>query len=526
MIGDHLLNANRQLSETLDGVYRPAEIYLRVMQRLSAAAFSNRVGRFLTRFVAVPFGGAFVVLEGAKHLAHEFMGSGHAAPSAASAGAATTAGAAQAAAHSIGWGFWAWLLLGMFILGMVNFAGFRAWVGRGFKRLRDGISQSVNFLAPLVPVAFLRRVVRSRAFLFTGRYILKPALFTALAWFTLNALDFTQHQSPFGLVMLFTCVNLLLNSRLGRDAEEITNDMLGRVWVEFRVRVLAGLFWFVVDLFKSLLEGVDRLLYAVDEWLRFKSGESALSFAAKAVFGSLWFVLSYVVRFCLNLLIEPQINPIKHFPVVTVSHKLLFPVIPLVAKVFEQVGYDTVASYGMATTFIWCIPGIFGFLVWELKENWKLYRANRSTNLEPAIIGAHGETLLRYLKPGFHSGTLPKLYRKLRRAERKGYWTGEKTTARKQLEQLEHVKETLRHFVERELTALLAESRAWSPRVTVGDVHAGSNSIRVELRCHDLGPASAWVAFDEQSGWLAASLSEAGWTASLTGRSARFFATP
>ncbi len=39
----------------------------------------------------------------------------------------------------------------------------------------------------------------------------------------------------------------------------------------------------------------------------------------------LWFFVAYVVRFCVNLLIEPQVNPIKHFPVVTVSHKLLWP---------------------------------------------------------------------------------------------------------------------------------------------------------------------------------------------------------
>ena len=41
----------------------------------------------------------------------------------------------------------------------------------------------------------------------------------------------------------------------------------------------------------------------------------------------------------------------------------------------------------MATLIIWCIPGIFGFLVWELKENWRLYAANRPQGLQPMIIG-------------------------------------------------------------------------------------------------------------------------------------------
>ena len=46
----------------LDGVYRRGEFYLRWMQRLSSLGFGTGVGRFLTRFAVVPFGGAFVTL--------------------------------------------------------------------------------------------------------------------------------------------------------------------------------------------------------------------------------------------------------------------------------------------------------------------------------------------------------------------------------------------------------------------------------------------------------------------------------
>ena len=49
-----------QAGPALDGVYRRGEIYLRWMQRLSSLGFGTRVGRFLTRFAVVPFGGAFV----------------------------------------------------------------------------------------------------------------------------------------------------------------------------------------------------------------------------------------------------------------------------------------------------------------------------------------------------------------------------------------------------------------------------------------------------------------------------------
>ena len=35
--------------------------------------------------------------------------------------------------------------------------------------------------------------------------------------------------------------------------------------------------------------------------------------------GLVWFFAAYVIRLYTNLLIEPQVNPIKHFPVVTVA---------------------------------------------------------------------------------------------------------------------------------------------------------------------------------------------------------------
>ena len=78
-----------------------------------------------------------------------------------------------------------------------------------------------------------------------------------------------------------------------------------------------------MDLFKGILWAMERLLYTVDEWLRFRSGQSKLTLVGKAVLGVIWFYVTYIVRFGITVLIEPQINPIKHFPVVTVSHKLL-----------------------------------------------------------------------------------------------------------------------------------------------------------------------------------------------------------
>ena len=66
--GDRLLQADRVLAEVLDGVHRRGEIYLRWLQRFSALAFGTRLGRFLTRYVALPFGGTFVLLKGLEEI--------------------------------------------------------------------------------------------------------------------------------------------------------------------------------------------------------------------------------------------------------------------------------------------------------------------------------------------------------------------------------------------------------------------------------------------------------------------------
>src|SRR5205807_836257 len=67
-----------------DGVYRRGEVYLRGLQRLSSLAFGTRPGRFLTRYVALPLGGAFFILEGLQHLvepmARLFVSHAEAAP--------------------------------------------------------------------------------------------------------------------------------------------------------------------------------------------------------------------------------------------------------------------------------------------------------------------------------------------------------------------------------------------------------------------------------------------------------------
>jgi hypothetical protein len=161
------------------------------------------------------------------------------------------------------------------------------------------------------------------------------------------------------------------------------------------------------------------------------------------------------------------------------------------------------------------LPGLGGFLVWELKENWKLYRANQSPTLEPEVVGHHGETVLRLMKPGLHSGTLPKLYAKLRRTKGR--------SARRQREALHGVKECLHHFVERDLLAILHTSKAWAgaPLLEIGAIQLATNRIRVELCAAENPGASTFLELEDLGGWLLGGLAStsgarASWLTRLT----------
>jgi hypothetical protein len=161
---------------------------------------------------------------------------------------------------------------------------------------------------------------------------------------------------------------------------------------------------------------------------------------------------------------------------------------------------------------VFFLPGVFGFLVWELRSNWRLYEANRPESLGPVVVGSHGETVVRFLRPGFHSGTLPKHFARLRRARR----AGREQAVLKHRAALHHVEESGRKLVEREFAALLHESRSlgdWS--IEPGSIHLATNRIRIELLAGDRDRPSLWIDLEERSGILAAGVSQWGWLESL-----------
>jgi hypothetical protein len=209
------------------------------------------------------------------------------------------------------------------------------------------------------------------------------------------------------------------------------------------------------------------------------------------------------------------VNPIKHFPVVTVAAKLILPFAPAmlsgIAGPASSLMGDTLGRGFAAFTFL-VLPGLAGFLVWELKANWKLYRATRPKALKPLAIGHHGETMARLLKPGFHSGTIPKLFTKLRRAA----WRNDARAVSKHKEGLHHVEEAVEIFAVRQLVALLNECPAFrATDVAAEHVEIGSNRVQISLVCPSLGPAPATIRFELQSGWLVAGIPAPGWIEQL-----------
>jgi hypothetical protein len=505
LLGDQLLQADKQLAASLDGVYRGGEVYLRWPQRLSSLAFGTPQGRFLTRYAALPFGGAYIALEADLHLVLMV--------SHALGGPTELPLQPFQLALSV-------LVLGLFLLGLLHHQRFRnLCLEVAIRSGRACRNVFVDLPAWISRQPIVQAVVHSWQFQLFKRYVFKPAVVSAVVGPIVAPMIAAVSDGEGTLAVslgIFVVVNVLLNSRIGRDVDELVTDWIVHTWHRFRIHVVAAIFRLIMDVFNRILESIERLLYTVDEWLRFRAGERISATIAKAVLGFFWFFVNYVIRFCVNLLIEPQVNPIKHFPVVTVSHKVLLPMIPALQTALAG-PLGTAWAVTIAPTAIFLTPGICGFLVWELKENWRLYAANRPADLQPVSIGHHGETMLQFLKPGFRSGTVPKLYAKLRRANRKAYWTLNWKASSKYLDGLHHAGEALRRFIDRELLALLHESRGWADRsITTGEVHLGCNRILVELYCPDLAEESMWLAFEEQAGWLVASVYRHGWSDTLS----------
>ncbi len=487
-LGDSLIRANRQLASDLDGVYHRGEIYLRWLQRFSAAAFGTHIGRLLTLYIALPFGCSLAVLKVWDEILEHLPG-----------GPSEDGEAVREAAKHID--LYAFTFLGFFFLALFHVRPFR----RGLLWVCLKTWHGLRWLFHDLPAWFLHLswvvyILQSKPWLYFFQFLIKPLPWAVLCTLGLHYSGGSPSVSLVTGAGTFVIGSLLLNSRWGAYAEEVATDNMMRTWQLIHADLLPGLVRWIIYFYRRLQEELERLIYTVDEWLRFRPGDSHLSLFVKPVLGLIWFVVTYLFRLIFNLFVEPTFNPIKHFPTVTVAAKLLLPLDPILLHTFRgqvQPVLGKAMGNTVALTAIGLLPGLAGFLVWEFKENWRLYRDNQAPTLRPEIVGHHGETVLRLMRPGFHSGTLPKLYARLRH--------GRGRSPRKQFEALHHLCERLRQFVERNLFAILAGSKSWGDAIPlhVGEIHIATNRIRIEL----VGPASSiHVDFEEHGGWLLAGL--------------------
>jgi len=509
--GDALLRANRALARAFDGVYRGGEFYSRWLLQFTSLAYGTRAGRFITRHFGLPIGGAILVVEGLQHTLFVLVKHAMHAPEEIHF---ANPGSISVAAIVI----YAWLHSEAFAAQMRQVG---RWTGRALWRV------FVEWPSRLLQWPSIQRFLNSAAFVVLRRAVIYPVAiayavvelgpafantFVHVFWpHTEFELDFPQPPG-FYLGVAFVCAATVFISPLGRRIEHVVSEQLAMTWRRIRFDLLPGLIRGVMEFFRWMLDGLERLLYAVDERLRFHAGESRSSLIVKTSVGAIWLVIENIVRAIVTLTIEPQVNPIKHFPVVTVSHKIMLPMVPALADALKPLLGTEAAALTTAGVMLSMMAGVCGFLAWELLTNWRLYEATRPETLRPRPFGSHGETMVRMLRPGFHSGTVPKLFSKLRRARRAEYRSGDSARVERLRDDLHHTADAVEQFVRRELLRLLREHPAWRETPCVADhIMLASNRIVVAILCPALGDAPLKFTFEEQSGWLAAGIVDAGW---------------
>lgn len=520
--GDALLALDGLLARSLDGVYRGGEVYLRGFHRGSSAFFGTRVGRSLFLYLILPALAALFVLKGVELVVVH--------PVAALLGVEAPAWLTPLAGHLplesrlIAFGGAMVAALGLIHVSWLRGA---AW----FVLSALGVALLTIFVRVprwVLRRQFVRQLLATRLVRATLRRVLLPAAVVGLlCWLTpLDALG--SWAIPI-VVVAFAGLCAAMTSRVGELSEELFFDWLAPRWRVFNHQLLPNALRLVVDLFRRLSDALERGMYRVDELLRFRRGQSRFVLVLKAAAGLVWFVIAYVVRLYFTLLVEPEINPVKHFPVATVAHKLSLPYLATLVEVstalFSPLGPVVAGVLGAVTATL--LPSAAGFLAWELKENWKLYRESRPDVLRPVTLGAHGETLAGLLVPGLHSGTLPKVYERLRRGaqredERLRAQPKEPQGRRAEgyrgafREAIEHVEGALRRCVEREIIALLTQSPGWPyGPLEVAGLDVGSNRIRVRVSCRRLGEAPIEITLEEQGGFVVASLTRLGWLSAI-----------
>jgi hypothetical protein len=512
--GDPLIRLDRRLMTVLDGVYRPADFYLRWLERFTSFNFGTKLGRALTRFVTLPVGGGWLLIELIQIIgAHFGPKSAPLEPPAPPAFPVDpllpSPPAAEASWMPMSLYYSLWGFFGLVIFGLLHSSAMRDNVFGATLTLGRGLRKVLVDLPLWVVRRYaLDRFLTSWAFQLFYWYVFKPAVLTLILFYFVP-----QIREGWLPLLAFFAANALVNTRPGEVFWESVLKGIQNLFVLLRSGLIPGIFRFIVRLYKQILHGLESVLFSVDEWLRFRGGESRREMIMRTIVTCLWLPLSYLARFNLIVFIEPCLHPLK-LPVCSVAAKIIYP--------FGKTLYDDMKSWSspllgdvvagaIAVWIVFWLPDVFGFIFWEMKENWTLYRANRRRTVEPVPVGPHGETVRRLFAPGFHSGALPKLFAVLREAELKALRSGNYSGVRHCRAKQQELEEAIARFVTREFCYLLETSPAWGNHgLRVGKVELASNQIR----CHLLHPTATEplvISFDHREGWVVAHLETPAW---------------
>ncbi|WP_200345636.1 sulfite exporter TauE/SafE family protein [Halochromatium glycolicum] len=481
--GDRLRRFDRTAERALPGVYRPGEIYIKGLQQLGAPLFGTPLGRDLLRYLLLPFGGAFMVLksldllielmpyvEKGFHLTEPIS----VAFSGALINLVAYTGIGRHLAKAVAFGSW-------------HILHFLFWEGpRALLRWWP--------IAGLLGTGLMRGL---------GRNLIQPLLIGTLPLAPIIALAVLVDEVPIqpGLWLLglaFALGTLARNTPAGRRFLDNLSTSIGIYLQRINQALFIGLIQQLLFFFKEVTRRFSQILHRVDESLTHHLSERWTSLAAKALLAPIWRFSEALIQFYVTVLVEPQVNPVKHFPIVSIGHKLLLPFLPAITTAFVEISKSVlpkVIAYPLVTLTIVLLPGLFGFLVWELKENWKLYEANHRERLrtpdgggqpvlqiEPASVGAHGESMRGLMCRGFHSGTLPKGFDRLRKVIREQLRDDNAYPKRLRRCQrhLEEVEQAIGVFVDREFSFALRE-RCRNPNCTLTRIETNIPRLATEL---------------------------------------------
>jgi hypothetical protein len=483
--GDRLSRFDRTAARALPGVYRPGELYIKGLQQLGAPLFGTSSGRSILRHLLLPFGGAYLVLKSLDLLI--------------------------ALLPNIDKAFHLTEPVSVLLIGSLINIGVYTGIGRHLALtywrgtivtlrflLYDGVRQLLRWspVAQLLTTGWVRGL---------GRNLVAPMLIGTLPLIPIIALAVLVEEVPIepGLWLAglaFALGTLARNTPAGRRFLDDLSTNLGRYLRRINQALFIGLIQQLLYFFKEVTRRFFQLLHRVDEALTHHLGERPDSFVLKAVLAPIWRFSEALIQFYVTVLVEPQVNPVKHFPIVTIGHKLLLPFLPAITAAFVDISESILPkfiAYPLVTLTIVLLPGLFGFLVWELKENWKLYQANHRGGLrgkdldggddadlavEPAVVGTHGETMRALMTRGFHSGALPKGFDRLRKVirdeirEQAPY----PTRLRRVQRQLDEVQRDICVFFEREFTFALREHCS-DPNCALQRVETGMPRIATNL---------------------------------------------